>query len=130
MLPTWNYTYRYYNIYLYIVISHDVAITCYLHNLFLSQAASYINMFPPNHYGVTMLSFALVIAMTLLYAVINFPLLNAVEKMADVLHIPPPPYCDPPSHSVDNALCFAADWLLYYIDVGNMSLITLFVVLQ
>ena len=39
-------------------------------------------VFPTTHYVVTMLSLCLVFTITLLYAVINFPFLNAIEQMA------------------------------------------------
>lgn len=44
----------------------------------------YLYRFPPNHYIVTLLSFGLVCTITLLYAVINFPFLNAVEEISDI----------------------------------------------
>jgi len=48
-------------------------------------AANFLYVFPPNHYAVTFLSFCLVGTITLLYAVINFPFLQAVTEMTDLI---------------------------------------------
>ena len=48
-------------------------------------ASNYLYVFPPDHYVVTLLCFGLVIVITLLYAVINFPFLASMQKLMDFL---------------------------------------------
>eukprot|EP00729_Bicosta_minor_P008648 gene8648-11159_t len=48
-------------------------------------ASNYLYVFPPDHYVVTLLCFGIVIVITLLYAVINFPFLASMEKLMDFL---------------------------------------------
>eukprot|EP00040_Diaphanoeca_grandis_P035635 m.224611 g.224611 ORF g.224611 m.224611 type:complete len:487 (-) comp33438_c0_seq2:75-1535(-) len=48
-------------------------------------ADNFLDVFPPNHYVVTLLSFCLVGTITLLYAVINFPFLQAVTEMINLV---------------------------------------------
>jgi len=44
-------------------------------------ASNYLYVFPPNHYAVSVLRFFLVITITLLFAVINFPMLTAIDSL-------------------------------------------------
>ena len=45
-----------------------------------ATASNYLYVFPPNHYMVTILRFGLVFSITLLFAVINFPMLEAGDS--------------------------------------------------
>jgi len=45
------------------------------------KATNYLYVFPPSHFGVTILCFFLVVVITLLYGVLNFPMVKSVEKM-------------------------------------------------
>jgi hypothetical protein len=52
-----------------------------------TTASNYLYVFPPSHIMVTILRFGLVFSITLLFAVINFPMLEAVEGVCQLLPI-------------------------------------------
>jgi amino acid permease len=48
----------------------------------------YLYSFPPDHYVVTFLCFVLVVCITLLYGVINFPMVQGVLETMEILKVP------------------------------------------
>jgi hypothetical protein len=50
-----------------------------------SEADSYLYVFPPSHFVVTFLCLILVFTITLLFAVINFPMVQSVSKLIGML---------------------------------------------
>jgi len=48
-------------------------------------ADNYLYVFPPDHYAVSVLRFFLVITITLLFAVINFPMLTALDSVLSMI---------------------------------------------
>jgi len=54
-----------------------------------STASSVLYLFPPDHYGVTLLKLGLVIVITLLYPIINYPVLHGFETMLRIMGTDP-----------------------------------------
>ena len=57
---------------------------------FVSPPTRASTRFPPDHYAVSVLRFFLVITITLLFAVINFPMLTALDSVSLGLAAPSP----------------------------------------
>eukprot|EP00039_Didymoeca_costata_P026049 m.14806 g.14806 ORF g.14806 m.14806 type:complete len:452 (-) comp5210_c0_seq1:130-1485(-) len=50
-----------------------------------TTAPNFLYVFPPNHYVMTLLCFGICVVITLLYAIINFPIFNATQTILEII---------------------------------------------
>lgn len=90
-----------------------------------SKASTVLYVFPPDHYGVTFLCFCLCVVITLLYPILNFPAINAVETMLKIAGTNPDSWRI--SYRMRRlSLSFLFMVVVFFLNVSDSSILDLF----